>query len=50
VCPLVEAGDLERAPRARRRFLEDQADLFALEMPLLGPRVLGAFEIARQVE
>ena len=47
---LVVAGDLERAARARRRLLEDQADFLAVEMLLLGARVLGALEIAREVE
>ncbi len=47
---LVVAGDLERAARARRCLLEDQADLLVGEMLLLGARVFGALEIAREVE
>src|SRR4030095_12954524 len=47
---LVVAGDLEGAARAGRRLLEDQADFLALEMLLLGARVLCALEIAREVE
>jgi hypothetical protein len=47
---LVVAGDLERAARARRRLLEDQADFLVDEVFLLGAGVLGALEIAREVE
>jgi hypothetical protein len=47
---LVVAGDLEGAARAGRGLLEDQADLLALEVLLLGARVLGALEIAREIE
>ena len=50
VRPLVVAGDLERAARARGRLLEDQADFFVGEVLLLGAGVLGALQIAREVE
>ena len=47
---LIVAGDLEGAPGARRGLLEDEADLFAGQVLLLGARVLGALEIARKVQ
>ena len=47
---LVAAGHLEGAARARRGLLEDQADFLALEVLLLGARVLGALEVAGEVE
>ena len=47
---LVVAGDLECAARPRRGLLEDQDDLLALEMLLLGARVFGALEVAGEIE
>jgi hypothetical protein len=50
VCALVVAGDLERAARASGRLLEDQADLLAVEVLLLRAGILGAFEVACQIQ
>ena len=47
---LVMGGDLERAAGARRRFLENQADVLVLQRLLLGAGVFGALEVARQIE
>jgi hypothetical protein len=47
---LVVAGDLEGATGAGRGLLEDQADLLALQRLLLVAAVLGALEVAREVE
>jgi len=44
------AGDLEGTARAGRGLFEDQAHLLALEVLLLGARVLGTLEVAREVE
>ena len=47
---LVVRGHLERAARARRGLLEDQADLLLAEVLLLSPVLLGRLEVGRQVE
>ena len=50
VRPLVVGGDLEGAAGAGRGLLEDQADLLALEQLALGAGILGALQVAREVE
>jgi hypothetical protein len=47
---LIVAGDLEGATRSCRSFLEDQHDLLAFQMLLLGAGIFGALEIASQIE
>ena len=47
---LVVAGDLEGAARAGRGLLEDQADLLALEVLLLGARIFRALQVAGEIE
>src|SRR6185312_5469780 len=47
---LVERGDLERRPRARRRLLEDQRDLLALQPLHLTAGVLGDLHRLRQLQ
>ncbi|MNO80738.1 hypothetical protein D3C76_719530 [compost metagenome] len=47
---LVIGGHFEGAAGAGRGFFEDQGDVVAFEVLLLGAGVLGAFQVARQVE
>ena len=50
VSTLVERGHLERRPGARRRLLEDQRDLLAVEPLDLAPGVLGDLQRLRQLQ
>ena len=47
---LVVAGDLEGAAGAGRGLLEDQADLLAGQVLLLGAGILGALQVAGEIE
>ena len=47
---LIVAGHLERAAGAGRSLLEDQADLLAVQMLLFGARILGALQVAGEIE